>query len=42
MNQTILETKDLSKKFRSQPAVREVSLAVPKSCVYGLLGPNGA
>lgn len=42
MNHNILETNGLSKNFRGQPAVRDISLAVPASCVYGLLGPNGA
>lgn len=42
MNQNILETKCLSKSFHGQPAVRDVSLMVPRCCVYGLLGPNGA
>ena len=38
MTDTILETKNLSKKNR----VHELSISVPKSCVYGFLGPNGA
>lgn len=42
MNQNILETKCLSKSFHGQSAVRDVSLMVPRCCVYGLLGPNGA
>lgn len=42
MNQNILETKCLSKSFHGQSAVRDVSLMIPRCCVYGLLGPNGA
>ncbi len=42
MEQNILETRCISKSFRNQPAVRNISMAVPKRCVYGLLGPNGA
>jgi gallidermin-class lantibiotic protection ABC transporter ATP-binding subunit len=42
MNQNILETKCLTKSFRSHRAVDRISLAVPRNCVYGLLGPNGA
>lgn len=38
----ILKTTGLTKRFRSQEAVRSVSLEVPKACVYGILGPNGA
>ena len=42
MEQTILETRVLCKKFQSQMAVDRVSLMVPEHSVYGLLGPNGA
>ena len=42
MNHTILETQTLTKTFRSQEAVKNISLCVPENCVYGLLGPNGA
>ncbi len=42
MTPNILETKCLSKSFHGQSAVREVSLMIPRCCVYGLLGPNGA
>lgn len=38
----ILEVKDLTKKFKNQIAVNNVSLAIRKNSVYGLLGPNGA
>lgn len=39
---SILETKCLTKSFHKQEIVRDISLVVPKNCVYGLLGPNGA
>lgn len=42
MNEMILETKQLTKRFRGQVAVDAVSLAVRRGTVYGLLGPNGA
>lgn len=42
MDQNILEAKCLSKSFHGQSAVRDVSLMIPRCCVYGLLGPNGA
>ncbi|MEC0167522.1 lantibiotic protection ABC transporter ATP-binding protein [Paenibacillus graminis] len=40
--QYILETKHLSKRFKRQQAVEDVSLKIPAGTVYGLLGPNGA
>ena len=42
MNDLILETKELSKKFGKQSAVNKVSLQIKRNSVYGLLGPNGA
>lgn len=38
----ILETTDLTKKFKRQTAVDRISISVEKNSVYGLLGPNGA
>ena len=38
----LLETKNLSKKFKKQNVVEGVNLSVPKNSIYGLLGPNGA
>lgn len=38
----ILETTNLCKSFRGQPAVTNVSLRIEKRSVYGLLGENGA
>ena len=32
----------LQKNFGTAPAVRDVSLAVPRGMIYGILGPNGA
>lgn len=42
MSNYILEVKGLSKKFKNQVAVNNVSLSIKKNSVYGLLGPNGA
>ncbi|HFJ5520455.1 TPA: lantibiotic protection ABC transporter ATP-binding protein [Enterococcus faecium] len=42
MNNCILETKNLSKKFEKQKVVNEVGLQIQRNSVYGLLGPNGA
>ncbi len=41
MNNIILETKKLSKKFKKQYAANEISISVSKNSIYGLLGPNG-
>lgn len=42
MNDFILETKDLSKKFVNQTAVDNISLKIKYNSNYGLLGQNGA
>lgn len=42
MNQNIIEIKNLSKEFKGQPALKNVTMKIPCNCVYGLLGPNGA
>ncbi|WP_100330223.1 lantibiotic protection ABC transporter ATP-binding protein [Bacillus xiapuensis] len=42
MSDYILEVKGLTKKFKNQIAVNNVSLSIRKNSVYGLLGPNGA
>ena len=39
---SIIETKDLTKKFRDLVAVDHVSLAIEAGECFGLLGPNGA
>jgi len=38
----IIETDGISKTFRRHDAVRHVSLSVPQSAVYALVGENGA
>lgn len=42
MSDYILETKNLTKKFKNQIAVNNASLSIRKNSVFGLLGPNGA
>ena len=42
MNDLILKTNGLSKRYGEQLAVDGVSLKIRRNCVYGLLGPNGA
>ncbi len=37
-----IETVEISKKYRSFTAVKDLSLSVPRGEVFGFLGPNGA
>ncbi len=39
---TILQAKDLKKRYRSRTVVRGISMEVNEGEVVGLLGPNGA
>lgn len=42
MKEIILKTNCLSKSFKGQKIVDNLSLEIPRNSVYGLLGPNGA
>lgn len=42
MNENMVEIRHLSKKFKNQTVLSDITLAIPEGCVYGLLGPNGA
>ncbi|AGX44634.1 lantibiotic protection ABC transporter ATP-binding protein [Clostridium saccharobutylicum] len=42
MNEFILRTEKLTKAFKKQYAVSNISLSIPSNSIYGLLGPNGA
>ncbi len=42
MQKTVIQTRQLTRKFGSLTAVRNLNLSVPQGCVYGFLGPNGA
>lgn len=42
MEQNIIEIKNLSKEFRGQQVLKNITMEIPRGCVYGLLGPNGA
>jgi ABC-type multidrug transport system ATPase subunit len=42
MSTYIIETKELTKTFKSSTAVNRVNLQIPKGEIYGFLGPNGA
>ncbi len=38
----LLQIDRLTKRYAEHTALDDVSLTIPKGCVYGLLGPNGA
>ncbi len=38
----VLETNNLTKKYRRYPALNELNMHVPKGAIYGLVGKNGA
>lgn len=38
MKQNIIEVKNLSKEFKGQTALRDITMAIPENCVCGLLG----
>lgn len=42
MNNYIIKTEQLTKKYKSFVAVNDVSLHIRKGSIYGFLGPNGA
>ena len=42
MNDTILETENLTKEFAGFLAVNGVSLRVERGAIHALIGPNGA
>jgi len=42
MDDLIIETKGLTKRFGNFEAVKDLNLRVPRGVIYGFLGPNGA
>ncbi|MEK4298974.1 ABC transporter ATP-binding protein [Oceanobacillus sp. FSL W8-0428] len=40
--ETVLEIKNLNKKYKSQYALKDISLSIQKGEIYGLIGRNGA
>jgi ABC-type multidrug transport system ATPase subunit len=42
MNGDVIEIRTLSRRFGETAALSEVSLAVPRGVVFGLVGTNGA
>ena len=42
MDECLIETRRLTRRFGDRVAVNELNLSVPAAGVYGFLGPNGA
>lgn len=42
MTEMMIETRNLTKKYRGTRAVDALNLAIPQGEIYGFLGPNGA
>src|SRR6266542_4150860 len=42
MTEHAVEIENVTKRYAAHVAVRDLTLRIPKGCVYGLLGPNGA
>ena len=42
MSDLVIDVRHLSKQFDGKPAVRDISLAMPRGQVWGFLGPNGS
>ena len=40
--ETVLECKNLTKKYITKTALKGIDLSVPKGAIVGLLGPNGS
>jgi ABC-2 type transport system ATP-binding protein len=42
MSDAVIQTQDLTKRFRGKPAVDRLTLSVPRGAIFALLGDNGA
>ncbi|SET64769.1 ABC-2 type transport system ATP-binding protein [Oceanobacillus limi] len=42
MNEYVLKTNDLSKKYQNKMALNKVNLSIKKGTIYGFIGQNGA
>ena len=42
MHESVISITNLSRRFRSKIALDNVSIEVPRGCVFGLVGENGA
>ena len=40
--ETVLECKNLTKKYITKTALKGIDISVPKGAIVGLLGPNGS
>lgn len=40
--ESVLECKNLTKKYITKTALKEINISVPKGAIVGLLGPNGS
>ena len=38
----MITIRNLSKEFKGQNVLKNITMEIPKNCVYGLLGANGA
>lgn len=39
---SIIECKNVTKRFGEKVAIEDINLSIPEGCIFGLLGPNGA
>ena len=39
---SLVEIRNLTRKYRTAIAIDDMTLDIPKGCVFGLLGENGA
>ena len=48
MEEYVIQTEDLTKSYdswfkkASRPALNKLNISIPKNCIFGFLGPNGA
>ena len=42
MNEMVIQTNGLTKKYRGRAAVNQLNLEIKQGDIYGFLGPNGA
>ncbi|MEG0322741.1 MAG: ATP-binding cassette domain-containing protein [Raoultibacter sp.] len=42
MSDTVIETKELTKRYGKARGITDVNLCVPRGDIFGFIGPNGA